>query len=462
MVVSSWVIRLVGVEGGTFHSFGHQSFRRLWLSNLVSSMSQMMQMTLLVWFVLERTDSPFLVALVGTFSFAPTLLLGVFGGLLADRVDRRRLLLTTQSVNLAAALTFTLLLNTDLVEIWHAYVIMLVGGSGWALDSPSRRSIIHDLLGNSFVTNGMALDSVGMHFSWMVAPALAGGLIAWTSVGGGYVVVTVLYVAAVALVLSLKLPYQAAPLQRTGGAHPEAKAPGQATGAGRRRRFLSSAPDVFRNLGEGFRYVRGHETIRATILITLLMNLLFYPYMQMGPVIARDVLGVGPGLMGILMSAPGIAALFGAVAIASAGGLRHQGRVYIAGTMLAMTGLLLFSFSTRYAVAFPLMLMLGLGAAGFGTMQATIVMLVARKDMRGRALGVISLAIGSMPLGMLMTGTVASATSPSFAVGLNAAVGLGLVVLVGSLMPSLRRPIVAREETEPLATGPLHRTATTD
>ena len=82
--------------------------------------------------------------------------------------------------------------------------------------------------------------------------------------------------------------------------------------------------------------------------------------------------------------------------------------------------------------------------------------------MRGRALGVISLAIGSMPLGMLMTGTVASATSPSFAVGLNAAVGLGLVVLVGSLMPSLRRPIIAREETEPLATGFLHRTATAD
>ena len=446
---------------GIFHAFDHQSFRRLWLSNLVSSMSQMMQMTLLVWFVLERTDSPFLVALVGTFSFTPTLLLGVFGGLLADQVDRRRLLLTTQSVNLAAALTFTLLLNTGLVEIWHAYVIMLVCGTGWALDFPSRRSIIHDLLGDSFVTNGMALDSVGMHFSRMVAPALAGGLIAWTSVGGGYVVVTVLYVAAVALVLSLKLPHQAAPLQRMGGAHPEASALGQATAAGRRR-FLSSAPDVLRNLGEGFRYVKGHETIRATILITLLMNLFFYPYMQMGPVIARDVLGVGPGLMGILMSAPGIGAIFGAVAIASAGGLRHQGRVYIVGTMLAMTGLLLFSFSTRYAIAFPLMLMLGLGAAGFGTMQATIVMLVARKDMRGRALGVISLAIGSMPLGMLMTGTVASATSPSFAVGLNAAVGLGLVVLVGSLMPSLRRPIIAREETEPLATGLLHRTATAD
>jgi MFS family permease len=271
----------------------------------------------------------------------------------------------------------------------------------------------------------------------------------------------VLYVVAVALVISLKLPHQAAPLQQMAGAHPEANALGQATGAGRPR-FLSSAPDVFRNLGEGFRYVRGHETIRATILITLLMNLFFYPYMQMGPVIARDVLGVGPGLMGILMSAPGIGAIFGAVAIASASGFRHQGRVYIAGTMLAMTGLLLFSFSTRYAIAFPLMLMLGLGAAGFGTMQGTIVMLVARKEMRGRALGVISLAIGSLPLGMLMTGTVASATSPSFAVGLNAAVGLGLVVMVCSLTPSLMRRIVSWEKAEPFTIEPLSRDTVTD
>ena len=394
----------------------------MWLSNLVSSMSQMMQMTLLAWFVLERTDSPFLVALVGTFSFAPTLLLGGFGGLLADRVDRRRLLLTTQSVNLVAALTFTLLLHADLVDLWQAYVIMLVVGTGWALDSPSRRSMIHDLLGDSFVTNGMALESVGMHFSWMAAPALAGGLIAWTSVAGGYVVVSVLYVAAVALALSLKLPHQAAPLQRTADTPPEANAPYGAPSAGR--------------------YVRGQETIRATILITLLMNLFFYPYMQMGPVIARDILGVGPGLMGILMSAPGIGAIFGAVAIASAGGLRHQGRVYIAGTMLAMAGLLLFSFSSRYAVSFPLMLILGLGSAGFGTMQATIVMLVARKEMRGRTLGVISLAIGSLPLGMLMPGAAANGTSPSFAVGLNAAIGLGLVVMVGSLTPSLMRRIV--------------------
>ena len=108
------------------------------------------------------------------------------------------------------------------------------------------------------------------------------------------------------------------------------------------------------------------------------------------------------------------------------------------------------------------MLILGLGSAGFGTMQATIVMLVARKEMRGRALGIISFAIGGMPLGVLMTGAVASATSPSFAVGLNAAIGLVLVLIVGSLTPSLRGRIVSSEKAEPLATGPLPKATAAD
>jgi MFS family permease len=180
-------------------------------------------------------------------------------------------------------------------------------------------------------------------------------------------------------------------------------------------------------------------------MITVLMNLLLFPYQQMVPVIARDILDVGPGLMGVLMSAEGIGALFGAVAIASSGNLKFQGRVYMAGSMLAMTALLLFSFSHWYALSLPLLMVMGLGAAGFGTMQATIVMLVAREEMRGRALGVTSLAIGTMPLGALMIGGVASAVSPTFAIGLNASLGLVLIALVGLLAPSLRQRIVPHE-----------------
>ena len=122
----------------TFHAFQNRSYRRLWLGGFFSSASQMMLMTLLVWFVLEQTDSPFLVALVGFFAFAPTLMLGAFGGLLADRVDRRRLLVATNSVNLIVAVTMTIVLNTDLERYWQAYLVIFAIGTGRALDFPSR------------------------------------------------------------------------------------------------------------------------------------------------------------------------------------------------------------------------------------------------------------------------------------------------------------------------------------
>ena len=125
-----------------FHAFQNRSYRRLWLGGVFSNVSRMMSMTLLIWFVLEQTDSPFLVALVGFFASAPTLLLGAFGGLLADRVDRRRLLITTTSASLTITVAMAFVLNTDLARFWQAYIVIFGSGVGWSLDMPSRRATI--------------------------------------------------------------------------------------------------------------------------------------------------------------------------------------------------------------------------------------------------------------------------------------------------------------------------------
>ena len=203
-----------------------------------------------------------------------------------------------------------------------------------------------------------------------------------------------------------------------------------------------------RNLLEGFAYVKSNRTILATILVTVLLNLLLFPYQQLVPVIAKDVLNVGPALMGMLLSAEGMGALFGGVLIASAGNMTHHGRIYVGGSMIGLVGLLAFSFSQWYALSFPIMLIMGLGTAGFGTMQATIVMLTAKEDMRGRALGVMTIAIGAGPIGSLMIGAVADVTSVPFAIGLNASIGIVALSLVWLLMPELRGRITTSEQTE--------------
>jgi MFS family permease len=390
----------------TFRAFENRSYLRLWLANFLLYTARWMQMTLLAWLVLELSDSPWFVALVGFFSSAPMFVLGMLGGVLADDGNRQRLLGVTQLVNVLASLLLTLLLGAGVVQLWHAYMTILVSGACWALETPSRRAVIFDLLGLEGVTNAMALDSVGMNASRMCGPAVAGMLITLLGVSGGYVVVTLFYAAQLALLWSLRLP-----------------------AATRRTRRQQS---IGRNLLEGLHYVRTSRTLLATIGITVIMNMLLFPYVQMVPIIARDVLHVDAFLMGLLQAAEGCGALVGAVLIAAAVSIRYHGRIFLGGSLLALLGLFGFSMSHLYLLSLPVLLFLGLGTAGFGAMQSTLVVLVAKEEMRGRALGVMSLAIGTGPLGSLLMGALASAVHPVFAIRLNAL--LGIMALAGIVL----------------------------
>ncbi len=376
-------------------------------------------MTFLAWLILEETGSPFYVALVGFFGMFPLLAFGAFGGVLADRMNRHTLLLGTQILNLAAGALVTILLVTGMFEFWHSYIAVFASGLGWAFDMPSRRAAVHDLIGGGGVTNGMALDSVGMHASRMSGPALAGGLIALIGVKGGYFVIITFYIISIIFMLMLKLPP---------------------------RRGSAGSRSIVKNLTEGFGYVRTNRVIFATVAITVLMNLLLFPYMQMVPVIAKEILNVGPGLMGVLMGADGLGAILGSMFIASAGRLRHHGRVYLVGSIVGLTMALLLSSSNVFALSMLILFLLGLGTAGFGTMQSTIVVIAASEEMRGRALGIISLAIGAGPIGALMIGVIADNTSPQAAIAILAVLGLITVSAVGIFMPEIRGPIAQRED----------------
>ena len=409
----------------TFRAFENRSYLCLWLGNCLLYTSRWMQMTLLAWLILDLTDSPWLVALVGFFSSAPMFLLGLVGGILADRGHRQRLLSITQGTNVVSSFIVTLLLSTGAVQVWHAYITILISGACWALDTPSRRAMIYDLLGVEGVTNAVALDSVGMNASRMCGPALAGVLITLVGVTGGYVAITLFCTIAWVLLWSLRIPL--APRQE------------------RRQQSLGG------NLLEGFRYVRQNSTIKATLYITVVMNVLLFPYVQMVPVIARDVLHVDAALMGVLQAAEGLGALVGAVLIASAIRINYHGRVFLWGSMLALVGLCAFAMSHWYVLSLPILLLLGLGTAGFGAMQSTLVMLTAHEEMRGRALGVLSLAIGTGPFGSLFMGALASAVHPVFAIRLNALLGIVFLVFTMVLFPAFT------ERTQPVRVSLLPR-----
>jgi MFS family permease len=314
-------------------------------------------------------------------------------------------------------------------EFWHAYVAVALTGLAWALDMPSRRSLIHDLFGRASLTNAMALDSVAMHSSRMVGPIVAGGMIAAVSVSGGYAVIALFYAASI-LFTSRVTP----PASRTG---------------------LQAAGSIARNLAEALSYVLVNRVILATVVVTVLMGILLLPYMQMIPVIARDSLGVGPGLMGLLVGADGLGAIVGSMAIASVAEIKYHGRVFLAGSAVALVMSIGFALSGSFSTALPILVLLGVGHAGFGAMMWTIILLAPRAEMRGRALGVISLANGAAPLGALLIGALASATGPELAIIVLSTVGLLAIALVTVLMPQLRDRIVPPREAEPRDAGPV-------
>jgi MFS family permease len=395
----------------TFRAFENRNFVRMWFGNCLSDTSRWMQLTLLAWLVLELTDSPWSVSLVGFFLMFPTLVLGLVGGVLADEVDRRRLLIMMLGTCVAACLGMTLLLADGAVKTWQAYLTILITGTAWALGFPSRRALLFDLLGASGITNAVALDTVGMNISRVLGPGLGGVLISLTGVVGGYTVVTLFY--TISLVLFFFMRVESLP---------------------QHRRHNQS---LFRNLMEGFRYIRQTPSVLAVVWITVAMNFLLFPFIPMVSVMARDVLHVGPTLMGILQAAQGFGAVIGAILIASAGSISFHGRIFVGGALFALTGLGLFAVSPWYFLSFPSLLLLGLGVSGFTTIQSALVMLVANKEMRGRALGAVSLAIGAGPLGSLMLGAMASWIGPVQAIALNSLVGVIVVTVIAISIPSI-------------------------
>ncbi|MCZ6874415.1 MAG: MFS transporter [bacterium] len=398
-------------SSGALRAFANRQYTRLWLANFLSYTARWMQMPLLAWMILELTDSPWLVSLVGFFTMAPTLILGLVGGMLVDMADRRRLLIMTQGGSALVSCLLTFLMFTGMVQVWHIYMITLATGVCWALGFPSRRATIFDLLGATGVTNAVAVDTIGMNVSRMLGPGLAGVLIALTGVEGGYSIVTLCYALGYFLLLSLRVEQV--------------------------QRQAVASKQMMRNLIDGMRYVSHEPTIFAMVCITITMNLLLFPYMPMIPVITRDVLHVGPTLMGALQAVEGFGSMVGASLIASSVNLRYHGRIFVGGSLLALLAMVMFSLSRWYIVSLPIFLVLGFGIAGFATMQTTIVLMFAKDEMRGRALGVVSLAIGSGPFGALMIGAIADSVSPVFAIRIIALMGIVALALIVLILPAI-------------------------
>jgi MFS family permease len=389
------------------------AYRHLWAASLLWNQARWMDRVVLGWVVLEMTNSAWDLAVLEALRWLPLLIFGMMGGAIADRIDRRRVLIGAQSLALVVCCVVGVLLALNAFSFGLATVATFLLGVQWAVDWPTRRSLIPDLVGRRLTLNAVALEALSQNVTRIIGPLLAGVLVAYWSPAAAFACMAGLYVVEIVLLKRMAL---SAEVQ----ARPAANVP------------------MLRYLVDGFATLRYSQPIVGVLLISVFMNVLVFPYQQLLPVFARDALHVDAVGLGALSAAAGLGSVIGALAIVGTLRVPKSAQLFWVGSALMGVCLTVFAVSQDFGFALLLLALSGLGQAAYSSLQTTIVLSTATDDLRGRAMGALTLAIGCTPFGSLEIGAVAVALGAPVAVAANAGLCAVLVCLVALRLPRFR------------------------
>ena len=385
----------------TFNSLSNVHFRHFWLGMLVMMGAMQMQMLARGYLVYELTNqNAAILGLVNAATALPILVLALFGGAIADRMERKRIVQLGQSGAAILALFIAISISLGYITWWHLLVTSVVHGSLMAMLMPARQSMIPQLVGKEMLGNAMALNAAGMSMSTMLAPAVAGGLYALIGPAGVY------YVLCGMLVVSLILT----------GLLPKSS-----------NEVSAIKTSVLADISAGLSYIRRTRMVMVLLLLGLATTMLAMPFRFLMPVFVVDVYHKGPEAMGLLVSLMGLGTLVGSLFIAGLG-KNLRGLLLITLTFITGAALLLVSIFPIYTLALGLMLLLGLGDAGRRALNQALVMEVSDDEYRGRVWSVFMMNFGLMPLGVLPAALIAEYYGGQVAIGILA----GLMLLVSA------------------------------
>jgi len=372
-----------------------------------------MQMIARVWLVLRLADdSPLAVAWV-TISFAlPMLFVSALGGALADRIPKRRLMVLCQTGNAVVALVVATLDWTGVINFWHIMGAGVLGGSLMAFNMPSRQAVISEIVPEDKLMNGIALQSSGMNATRIIGPAAAGILIVYLGTSGVFYLVAGLYAISVLTVAAIDAGKKAQATSKNG---------------------------VFSDIGEGFRYAVGNPTLLGLIIMAFIPVLFGMSYHVLLPAWAREALDVQADALGMLMMTMGIGALVGSLVVAGMPGLQRRGLLLLGSCVVWGVALALFSMTTSYALALPLLLLVGLVSSIFMTLNFTLLQTYASAEMRGRIMSIAMMTFGAMPLSAVPFGAVAEYAGTPSALFLSGALLTFFTIAFAIAYPHFRR-----------------------
>lgn len=389
------------------------AYRNLWFGMLPGTLAMQMGMVTSGYVAYDISGSATAVGLVSTGWGVPMLLFGLVGGVVADRFPKRTILLATQSLIGVAATISAVLVLAGVIEIWQLILIAALQGMGFAFNMPARQAFIAQLVGRERLMNAVALNNAGMNFSRVVGPSVAGALISISVIGAGGVFLLMAGMYAFVVVSLLRIPQRGAPI-------------------GEKR------PPALKSLADGLHYVRGNSVVFTLLLLAFVPVILGMPYQSLMPVFAKDVFDVGPGGLGVLMTANGIGALIGSLTIASLITFRRRGLLQLGLGMLFGASLALFAFSSGFQMALVMLLFVGFASAGYQSLNSSLVMDHADPAYHGRVMSVYMLTFSAMPLAVVPAGLLADAYGAPATIGLAGILLFAVIGLVGLLHPSYR------------------------
>lgn len=383
----------------TFKAFQYHDFRLLWAGACTSSIGTWMQEVAQNWLVLQITNSPFLLGLDAFLGDIPIFLFSLVGGVFADRMDRRRLLMISQVIQMTSALTLAVLIATHSVRIWHILVSSFVVGTAQAFGGPAYSALVPSLVEKEDLPNAIALNSIQFNLARVIGPVLGGLAFKYVGAAWCFGLNALSFVAVIISLLSLHINFKP---PRTGDS-------------------------ILTGMKQGFGFIRKQGAMEMLIVIAFGMTALAIPMITFLPVFAKNVFHGNELTYTLLLVASGVGSITGALAVAALGNIPNKGRVAL--SMLIVLGAGITGFSRSKSVVMSCLLLFiagGVMMCAFA-MIASLVQLITPNDMRGRVMSVYNVAFrGGMPFGSVTTGWLVPIFTAPTVLSVNGLVLLGL------------------------------------
>ena len=389
----------------------NREFVSLWFVGAALNTVRWLEVLAVGVVVFEMTGSPFHVALMVILRFLPLALLGALTGALAERINRRLVLLVGMFLMSVASLWFGVIASSGDVTLWLLGASVLLNGFLWAFDNPVRRTLFADVVTLAQLGSAMTLDTVTSNSTRFIGPVLGGLFLEYAGIHGVFFLGALLYGAATIVIL---VGTKVAGSQKLGG-----------------------GSSVLAALLSGFRLLRHDRTLQGIMAVTLVFNVWAFPFVSMIPVIGKEVLGLTPLPLGVLMSAEGVGALLGALLILAFAEPRHYRYLYTYGTFLCLVMAFAFSQVESFLPAAGFLFLVGIGAGCFSAMQGALVMLCTPVEARGRMMGVLSVCIGLCTVGFLHIGLLGHWLGAELAIVICTVEGFLVLLLVCRLWPEV-------------------------